>query len=114
MNEACGGERRDTQIGVVIHKKIKMRYLCFIYIPVFTVSLVLESANEVLEATPPSLLHSAQVPSEPSHSTPIAALPISPTLTLSKQTAIMLPPLMSSHFVAITSAAAHPLLRLHS
>ena len=69
-----------------------MRYLCFIYIPAFTVSLVSQSANEVVEATPPSFLHSAQVLSEPSHFTPTAVLSISPTLTLSKQTAIVLPP----------------------
>jgi len=32
----------NTEIGAVIHGRIKMCYLCFTYTPVFTVSLVLE------------------------------------------------------------------------
>ena len=42
--------RGDTEIGVAVYGRIRTRYLCFIYTPVFTVYLVLEKNESVQQS----------------------------------------------------------------
>lgn len=70
----------DIGIDVAIDGRFRMHYLYFIYTPVFTVTVVWfeAGANKVAEATLLPFLHSAQVPSDPYHSTVPTVLPIPP------------------------------------